>query len=600
MQRKWLVTTFGLALVGIAVANTLWFRPWSIQVFFDRVTIENGLQSPETLSSTRILAPYGLHWYDGKLDDISDARRDADLARAKANLAMLKAYDRDSLSASNQLSYDAMRWALEGEVAGERFRDHDYPVNQLDGPALGVVNFLTNIHTIDNERDARHYLDRLQAVPRLLAQLRTKLAARANRGIVAPHFALAKAAIGMRELVAVPSDSNPLYTTFKTRLDKAGIPADVQTPMLAEANELIAKSIYPAYRDLIDDTERLAQAHPRNDGVWALPDGDAYYAWQLAQHTTTTMTPDQVHALGLQEVARIEGEIKALLKQVGEPSDNVGVALKRLAEDPRFVFADTDAGRAEVLAGYKAILAEAQAALPKAFGHLPAASLDVRRAPAVSEKTAPGAYYESAALDGSRPGVFYTALYDIKATQRWAMHTLAFHEGVPGHHLQGSIAQEQTDLPLFRRFTWYDAYGEGWALYAERLGWEMGLEPDPYDQIGRLRDELFRAVRLVVDTGMHAKHWTREQAIDYMEGKTGIAHSDVVVEVERYLVWPGQACSYKVGMIKILALRDKARRQLGAQFDLRRFHDVILRNGAIPLDLLARLVDDWIAGGGKG
>lgn len=569
-------------------------------MFFERVTLENALASPESLSTSRILAPYGLHWYDAKLDDLSDARREAALAQARHNLDLLNGYDRAKLSASNQLSYDAMRWALEHEVAGERFRFHDYPVNQLDGEQLNVINFLSNIHTVDNATDANHYLDRLRALPTQLGQLQARMAERARRGIVAPHFSLAKAATGMRELIADAPSANVLYTSFKEKLGKTGIPAGDQRAMLASAADILQRQIYPAYRDLIDATERLAQSHPRNDGVWALPDGDAYYAWQLSEHTTTSLTPDQVHQIGLQEVARIEGEIQTLLRQTGEPADDVGAALKRLADDPRFTFPDTDAGRTEIIAGYKAILAQAQAALPKAFEHIPAARLDVRRAPAATEKTAAGAYYDAAALDGSRPGVFYTALYDIKATQRWGMHTLAFHEGVPGHHLQGAIAQEQTDLPLFRRFSWYDAYGEGWALYAERLAWEMGLEPDPYDQIGRLRDELFRAVRLVVDTGLHAKRWTREQAIAYMEGKTGITHSDVVVEIERYLVWPGQACSYKVGMIKLLGLRERARAKLGKQFDLRRFHDVVLRNGALPLDLLDQTVDRWITEGGRG
>lgn len=595
LKKRWLGACALLVLGGAAVANTLWFRPWSFGVFLDRVSIEKALAQPQALSSSRILAPYGLRWYDGKLDDLSDTRRDADFAQARSDLATLQGYDRAQLGPQEQISYDAMLWTLQQQVAGERFRFHDYPVNQLDGQQFGAVAFLTDVHQINDLTDAHHYLDRLRALPAQLSQLQAAQEARAQRGIVAPHFALAKSAVGMRTLVAKQPQDNELYTSFQQRLASSQVPPTNQPALLSDALAILSKQVYPAYRDLIDHTERLAQAHPRNDGAWALPDGAAYYAWQLADHTTTHLTPDQVHQLGLSEVARIEGEIRAILHTVGEPADDVGAALRRLGEDPRFLFPDTDAGREQILDGYRTILAQMQAALPQVVPHLPTAKIDVRRAPAVSEKTAASAYYDYAALDGSRPGVFYTALYDIKATPRWSMRSLAFHEGVPGHHLQTSIAREQTNLPLFRRFAWYDAYGEGWALYAERLGWEMGLEPDPYDQIGRLQAELYRAVRLVVDTGMHAQRWTREQAIDYMESTTGMAHSDVEAEVERYLIWPGQACAYKIGMMRILDLREQAKARLGKRFDLRGFHDVVLRNGALPLDLLTQQVDAWIA-----
>ncbi len=599
MVRKRVILAAGMVVAALLTVNAIWFRPWSIRVFFDRITVRKSLDSPQMLSSTRILAPYGLHWYDARLDDLSDAKREADFKQARLDLDTLRRYDRAGLDAADQLSYDTLRWTLEHELAGERFRFHTAPINQLDGQQMAIINFLTINHPISTLDDAQRYVERLHAVPLQLKQLDDAVQERARRGIVAPNFALRKSAAGMRVLVATLPEQNPLYLDLQHKMQAAKLAASQQTALLGEARRVLVDMIYPAYRQLINRTERLAQSHPRNDGVWALPDGDAYYAWLLAGNTTTQLSPEQVHQLGLDEVGRIEDEMHDILQKLDEPHDNLGATMRRLGNDPRFLFPDDEHGRQQILDGYKAILQEAQAALPKAFSHIPATKLDVRRAPAISEQTATGAYYEPGALDGSRPGVFYTALYDVRAAPRWSMRTLAFHEGVPGHHLQATIAQEQTQLPLFRRFAWYDAYGEGWALYAERLAWEIGLQPDPYDQLGRLRDELFRAARLVVDTGIHAKRWSREQAIAYMERTLGMPYNDVAVEVERYFIWPGQACAYKIGMIKILALREQAKTRLGPRFDLRRFHDLILRNGALPLDLLDQEVQAWIAAGGK-
>ncbi|WP_028446246.1 DUF885 domain-containing protein [Chitinimonas koreensis] len=599
-KRTWAIG-LGICLAAstAVVANTLWFRPWSIRVFFDRVAYTDLLDSPEMLSSLRLLEPWGLRGHNARLDDVSDAHAEAGFKQARADLDTLLGYDRAKLAEDDQLSYDTLRFQLEQELAGARFRYHDYPVNQLQGAQIGLVNLLLYTHPLKDATDAEHYLARLAAVPAKLGQLREAMAERARRGIVAPHFALAKSAEGMRDFTAMPAERNPLYLVFVEKLQQAGLAEPERNRLAAAARDAVERQVYPAYRALQAATEALAQAHPRDDGVWALPDGAAYYAYKLKQHTTTQLSPDQVHDLGLREVGRIQAEMRKILAERGEPdAEHVGRAMKRLGDDPRFLYSDDAAGRAQIVADYKAILAQAQAALPQAFDQLPTAALDVKPVPAMSEKTAPGAYYESPATDGSRPGVFFANLYDIKGSPRWSMRTLAYHEGVPGHHLQSALALEQRDLPLFRRTHWYTAYGEGWALYAERLAWEMGLEPDPYDQLGRLRDELFRAVRLVVDTGMHARRWSREQAVAYMEENTGMTRGDTVIEIERYLVDPGQACAYKIGMLKLLELRERARGQLGAQFDLRRFHDRVLSSGGLPLDLLERRIDDWIAAGG--
>ncbi len=588
-----------LALTGGVAVNALYFRPWSINVFFERTALRELIEMPQLMSDLRLFEPWGIRRHNALLDDASDAHADAALERAQANLDTLQGYARDKLSPSEQLSYDTMAWGLQQQLAGRPFRLHNFPVNQIWGEQLNVINFLTGTHQVNDVRDAEDYLARLRAIPTKLAQVEAAQALRASQGIVAPHFALQKSIEGMRNQLAMPVEQHPLYTSFADKLRKAGLRDIDQSEFLQQAKLSLQEAVYPAYQRLNQATIALAAAHPRNDGAWSLPNGDAYYAWALRGHLSTDMTPDAVHQLGLAEVARIQAEMRSILKAAGEPHEDVGAAMLKLGEDPRFLYPDTEAGRAQIIADYKAILSKAQAALPKVIGHLPSAAMDVRPVPKVAEKTAAGAYYEAPALDGSRPGVFYANLYDIKATPRWSMHTLAYHEGVPGHHLQTAIAREQTDLPSFRRFNWYTAYGEGWALYAEKLAEEIGLIPDPYDRLGRLRDELFRAVRLVVDTGMHAKRWTREQGVDYMMRNTGMGEGEVVVEIERYLVNPGQACAYKIGMLKILELRARAIQQLGKDYDARRFHDLVLRNGPLPLALLERIVDDWIKAGGK-
>jgi uncharacterized protein (DUF885 family) len=316
----------------------------------------------------------------------------------------------------------------------------------------------------------------------------------------------------------------------------------------------------------------------------------------LRQFTTTDYTPEQVHALGLAEVARIDAEMDALLDSQGLTEGTVAERMAALATDPRFLLPDTDAGRAELLAKYNAILDDMNARMPEYFRTIPPGKLAVERVPVSAEKGSAGAYYSPAAMDGSRAGTFYANLRDTRETPTWGMKTLAYHEGIPGHHFQIATAQGLKGLPLIRQQPIYSAYSEGWALYAERLAAEIGLyRDDPFGDLGRLQAEMFRAVRLVVDTGLHAKGWSREQAIDYMVQTTGMNVEEVTSEVERYMALPGQACAYKVGQLKILELRDRARAALGDRFDLRAFHTVVLENGAVPLTVLERLVDEWVA-----
>ncbi len=377
----------------------------------------------------------------------------------------------------------------------------------------------------------------------------------------------------------------------------------VSTPLVARAPfhaplavQLVTSDVYPAYGLFIDYFKQLDDKVSENHGVWALPDGDRLYKLAIEFFTTTDYSADYIHNMGLREVDRIQGEIMIILAAQGwDAESGFKSAIDRLAEDERFYYADSDEGRQQILDDYQQIIDEISAQLDPWFEVKPSSGVEVKRVPEFKEKTAPGAYYNPPAMDGSRPGVFYANLYDIKATPKYGMRTLAYHEAVPGHHFQIAIQQELKDLPFFRRLIPFTAYSEGWALYSEYVAWEAGMQSDPFDNIGRLQAELFRAVRLVVDTGIHDKRWNREQAIEYMLENTGMAVSDVVSEIERYFVLPGQALAYKVGMNKIMELRTRAETALGENFDIREFHNVVLTNGALPLTILERLVDQYIA-----
>jgi uncharacterized protein (DUF885 family) len=379
------------------------------------------------------------------------------------------------------------------------------------------------------------------------------------------------------------------------KMDQAGLAEDEQERIAQSARAAIVETVYPAYQRLIDHFVALDAKVDGNYGAWSLPDGDAYYRLALRLMTTTDYEPQYIHELGLSEVDRIQGEILDILQNEGwDVSRGFTAAIGELADHPRFYYSDSGEGRDQILADYRTLIDEVESKMEPWFGTIPEAQVEVKRVPEFKEKTSPGAYYQPAAMDGSRPGMFYANLYDIKATPKYGMRTLTYHEAVPGHHYQLSVQREQEDLPFFRRLIPFPAYSEGWALYAERVAWEMGLLEDPYDNIGRLQAELFRAVRLVVDTGIHAMHWSREEAIDYMLANTGMAESDVVAEIERYFVMPGQATAYKVGMTKILELRALAERELGDRFDIREFHDVLLLGGSMPLDILEQRVRAWI------
>ena len=585
-----------LLLVLLLVLHTLYFKPLRIGWFYERVFGEYALQDPELMSSLRMLPPW-LDWYSDDLTDASLAHQQALDAKLDADLATLRRYDREALDGDARLSYDMLEYFLDIQAQGRRFGRHNHPLNQLFGVQNGLPTFMVTQHPVASAKQGDNYVTRLNRFPLKFHQVLEGVRLREQEGIVPPTFVVEKVLAEMQAFVATPARDNILYTSLAEKIGQApagAIDAEAGRRLLDQAEAAITEQVYPVYREMIAYYEQLLPRTTGNHGVWALPDGDAFYAWAVRQHTTTDMTPEQVHALGLSEVARIEVEMDAILRAEGLAEGTVGERVRQLGERPEQMYPDSDSGRAQILADYQAAIDEIDAGLSPHFNVRPASAVKVERVPEFREKTAPGAYYEAPAFDGSRPGIFYANLRNVEDVKKLGMRTLAYHEAVPGHHFQIALQQELQGVPTFRKVLPFTAFSEGWALYAERLAWEAGYQAQPLDNLGRLQAEMFRAVRLVVDTGIHHKRWTREEAIAYMVAKTGMPEADVVAEIERYFVMPGQALAYKVGMNTILALRERAQAELGPKFDLKAFHDVVLGAGSMPMTLLEQRVDAWI------
>ena len=594
------------ALVAIAVAvviaaavfliNLIWFRPWNLNLFYEKIFAEVIFTEPELLSALGLVEQFGITSHNGKLSDESPAHQQMVIERWKRDLQELHQYSLDRQSASQRLSTRVLDWFVTDQVDGEKWQFHNYPVNQLFGVQNQFPSFMANTHRLLAKKDCEYYLMRLDGVPKKFDQLLETLRAREERQILPPRFVVEEVLKEMSDFIGKPVRENILASSFKERAAKIGRLRDKErTDFQARVERAITSKVYPSYQKLIDYFKGVLPKTTTDDGVWKLPDGDAFYAYALHQNTTTTMKPNDVHELGLHEVDRIEGEMRILLDVNGFAGQPIGVSMDLLAKDPRFLYPNDDNGRAAALAEYKRLIDTATSHCGELFITFPKAKIDIRRVEKFKEATAPGAYYQGGAMDGSRPGIFFANLRDMNEVPKWSMPTLSYHEGVPGHHWQISIAQELKGVPQFRKVIPFTAYAEGWALYCEWLAKQAGwYEGDPLGDLGRLRDELFRAVRLVVDTGIHAKHWTREQAVAYMREKTGMGEKDVTAEIERYIVNPGQACAYKVGMLKIQELRARAQQELGDRFDHREFHDTLLKNGALPLEILEEQINVYI------
>jgi uncharacterized protein (DUF885 family) len=594
-----------LLLVGAFVGHRIiWGQPFTINQLANRQATFFLVRNPELFTMIGIADGTIVDRHSGKLAAVGVEKRDDDYAFAEQAIADVQKFDRARLEPQEQITYDVLLDFYGSQAA---FRPFDwlsseglYPISPMFGTQVQLASFLQTSHVVKNEKTARNYVARLQAMGGKLDALTAEMQRQSAAGVVLPSALLERSLVVIDDTIEPAPEESPLVTSFVERMAKAeGLDDTLRASLHDEAIEAVRTSVYPAYERM---RAALIAERPKAegvaDGVGRLPDGAAFYQAMLRQFTTSDYTPEQVHELGLAEVARIDAEMDALLKSQGLETGTVAERMAALRTDPRFLFENTEAGREQLLARYRQILDDIAVRMPEYFRTIPPGQLAVERIPASAEKGSAMAYYNPAALDGSRQGTFYANLRDTSELPTWGMKTLAVHEGIPGHHFQIAMARELKDLPLLRQQPIYTAYSEGWALYAERLAAEIGLyEDDPFGDLGRLQAEMFRAVRLVVDTGLHAKGWTRGQAIEYMVGTAGMGEDEVVSEVERYMALPGQATAYKVGQLKILELRERARAALGPKFNLKDFHTVVLESGAVPLTVLEQLVDEWIATG---
>jgi uncharacterized protein (DUF885 family) len=536
-------------------------------------------------------------------DEISEEADLKDVEQARANLARLATVDPASLTDGGRVSLSVAREHAQAAVRGYEFRYQKYAATHQSGPHIDAPSLLFAMQLIDSPEGAQAYVSRLEKLGRYLRQESDALSLRASKGMVPPRFTFARMEAQSREMLkGIPFDrgprNSPLYGDFKTKLDKFEMPQADRDALLARARQALTDEVGPGYRTFLATVTRIAPQSKDDHGAATLPDGAAYYREMLRAWTTLAEPdPDAIHQTGLSEVARLQGEMHALLRKLGEPDDLARYFVK-LRTDKRFYYPNSDAGRAAFLKDSNAYLASVEAKIPDWFGVQPKAKVEIRRIEPFREKNAPDAHYLMPAQDGSRPGIFYFNLRDMQARPKWDNENTVYHEAVPGHHFQLAIAAERPDLPKFRRFYNPGAYTEGWALYVEELTKEMGLYHDPTSDFGRLGAEIWRAARLVVDTGMHAKGWTRKQATAWFARTVPISPDTAASEIDRYLADPGQATSYKIGMIEIQRLRARATEALGTKFNLRRFHDLVLTNGALPLPVLQSEIERWINSGG--
>ena len=525
---------------------------------------------------------YESQWPDASLGAIA-RRYDTNVA----TLARLQRIDLATLSTQDQLSYDLFAWEYKTRVGAYPFKPFLYDVRPRDG--LQTLSELAELVPFATVADYEHWIARLKTIDRYLAQNQSLLELGIREKRTQPRVVMERVLPQLAELIKPGAESNPFYAPFK-RIPESFAAAE-RARLQAEGKAAIEGVVIPAYARFEKFfRERYVPASRATDGIWDTPDGLAFYQERARFHTTTNLTPDEIHQIGLKEVARIRAEMDAVIREVGFKG-TFSEFLEFLRTDPQFYYKTPD----ELFRAYAVLAKQIDPELVKLFRRLPRTPYGVRPIPATSAPNTTTAYYQGPAADGSRAGYYYVNLYRPEVRPKYEMEVLTLHEAVPGHHLQVALAQEQTDLPLFRRNAEHTAYVEGWALYTESLGDQLGLYKDPYSRFGRLTYDMWRAVRLVVDTGIHAKHWTRQQAIDYFKANAAKTEADIINEVDRYISWPGQALAYKVGQLRILQLRTEAERQLGPKFDIRDFHEVVLSNGAVPLEVLEHAVRDWVA-----
>jgi uncharacterized protein (DUF885 family) len=559
-----------------------------LYAFFDGVVQEELRTSPETATSLG-LDRGALAWTKAALSGQSIADNEEGRALSLRQLAALRALGRQGLSVAERVHYDVVAFVLDGQAAAAKFPYYGgpYAVSQLTGSYQSTPDFLDTQHAIETAEDADAYLARLNAFARQMDEEREVVRHDAGLGVIPPDFILDKTLQQMRAFAGVPAERSPLVASLARRAKEKGLSSDYE----GEAGRLYESQVRPALERQIALMAELRAKAGHAAGVRRLPDGEAFYALALKSATTSSLSPAEIHKTGLDLVKSHQSQLDALMKTQGYTQGTVGERLRALYADPKLRYPNTDEAKVELIAALNRKVAEVSAKLPAVFGALPKARLEIRRVPKAIEAGAPGGYYNGPPLDNSRPGIYWINLRDTAEVPTWTLPTLTFHEGVPGHHLQISIANEAGDLPLIRKMIGFSGYQEGWALYAEELAVELGMyDQDPLGHIGQLHDSMFRAVRLVVDSGLHAQGWSREEAVRYYVDTLGDQEPSAVTEVERYCVWPGQACSYMVGKLEWLRLRAAAKARLGPRFDIRAFHDAGLLTGPTPLDVLAGIL----------
>ena len=567
-----------------------------LNAFFETAFEEAVARSPMQQTFLGIKTDYD------KWDDASDENALSELNIQRAHIAeMRETFDLEALDAQGALSYRLAEYELEQAERSFQYRSNAYLFNQMRGQHSGIPAFLINQHRVSDVSDAEAYIARLKGVPAYLGTFIDRSETAAENGVLAPRFVYEYVLESARNVIqgypfegAASEPPSPLYEDFAKKVAALELDDDLESDLLFQAREALIDSVSPAYVRLIETIIAQRDAAGTDDGVWRLPDGANYYAARLANMTTTDMSASEIHDLGLAEMDRIHAEMIVIKDKVGfEGSLQEFFVFMR--NDSQFYKPDTDEGRAEYLAEATAYIDTMRENLPRMFNTFPEADLVVKAVEPFREKAAGKAFYQRPAPDGSRPGTYYANLYQMTSMPIYQMEALAYHEGIPGHHMQIAIAQELEGLPKFRKYGGYTAYSEGWGLYTEFLPKELGFYEDPYSDFGRLSMELWRAARLVVDTGLHDKRWTREQATQYLIDNTPNAEWDCIKAIDRYIVMPGQATAYKIGMLKILELRERSKAALGEAFTLADFHDVFLRDGPIPLAILEEKVDAWIA-----
>ena len=587
-----------IGVISIYLINLFFMKPYSIDHFLGKELAMSLVDSPEALTYIGIFDRFNwLTKHNSKLSIPEENDLEIDIKGLEDSIKTLYKYKDSNLSETQRITKKIAIFDFENNLKElKEFPYLDYPLNQIGGIHLNTIEFMSDMHPVRTKSEADDYIKRVNLIKDVYEGVLKDLEKQAENGIFPPEFVYGHVISQLNKFIDYSYEDHPLYTQFMKKVNELDITDDEVSNFNYEIKKAIDESVTPGFKLLLQFMLKTEKNANKNHGIWSQPGGDEYYKLRIRTYTTTDYSPEDIHQMGLDEVERITNRMKEILTGLGyDSSKSVGSLMNELNENPDFLYADTPDRKEIVVNDYTEMVNEAIDVMSDYFHTMPNAKVVVKAVPEYSEQTAAGGYYQSPALDGSRPGVFYANLYDIRQTPTYSMRTLAYHEATPGHHHQIAHSLENDDLTMYRRFGYRtSAFSEGWALYAERLALEVGLAENPYDELGILQSELFRAVRLVVDTGMHYKRWTREEAMEYMKSITGMSDTEVRVEIERYIVWPGQALSYKVGMIKILELREKAINELGDKFNIKDFHSAVLDHGNPPLFIVEEMVNNMI------